>query len=67
MTALLLYLFYGYWLIGAGFGLYFVGWGAARLDHDAESLTWPMRLLLLPGSVALWPVLALKLIDHQTP
>lgn len=58
-------IFYGYWLVGAVFGLYFVGWGAARLGHDAESLTLPMRLTLLPGSVVLWPVLLGKLIDAR--
>jgi hypothetical protein len=56
-------LFYGYWLVGAVFGLYFVIWGAARLDHDAEAMTWQMRLILLPGSVALWPLLLGKLLD----
>ncbi len=57
-------IFYGYWLVGAVFGLYFVIWGAARIDHDAEALTWQMRLILLPGSVALWPLLLGKLLDH---
>ncbi len=65
MLEFLLSLFYGYLLIGAMFGLYFVGWGAAQIDHDAEALSWPMRLILWPGSVALWPVLALKLVQHR--
>lgn len=56
-------IFYSYWLVGVVFGLYFVVWGAARLDHDAEALTWPMRLILLPGSVILWPLLLGRLLE----
>ena len=63
MILLLLALFYGYWLIGALFGVYFVGWGAAgRLDAEARGLSWGMRLLLWPGSVVLWPLLLRKLL-----
>ena len=65
MSELLVNLFYGYWLIGFVFGLYFIGAGAARLDNEAKTMTWVVRLFLLPGSVALWPLLLHKVI--QTP
>jgi len=62
MTAgLLVDLFYGYLALGAVFGVYFVSWGAARLDPEARGLPFLLRLMLLPASVALWPVLLRKL------
>ena len=67
MTEILVNLFYGYWLLGAVFGLYFIGWGAARLDDEAKTMSLGVRLLLLPGSIALWPVLLRKLIQHRSP
>jgi hypothetical protein len=54
--------FYSYLALGGLFGLYFVGWGAARLDPVAHQLSWSVRLLLWPASLALWPVLLLKLL-----
>ncbi|GAB2584040.1 hypothetical protein [Spirosoma areae] len=67
MSELLINLFYGYWFMGAVFGLYFIGWGAARLDDEAKTMIWPVRLLLLPGSIALWPLLLRKLMQHHSP
>ena len=61
MTETLVTLFYGYCLLGAIFGLYFVSWGAARLDPDAHEMPVMLRLLLWPASVALWPLLLRKL------
>lgn len=65
MMTLLLNLFYGYWLIGALFGFYFVGWGAARIDPDAHQLPLLLRLLLWPASTALWPILLLKVYRYN--
>ena len=65
MIATLINLFYGYWLLGTVFGLYFVSWGAARLDDEAKTMSWPVRLLLLPGSIALWPLLLGKLLKRR--
>jgi hypothetical protein len=61
----LVYAFYGYVLLGLVFGLYFIGWGAARLDAEAGHLPVALRLLLLPASVALWPLLLAKLITPK--
>lgn len=54
-------------LVGTGFAAWFLTIGAARLDPDvlkAGSLT---RLLLLPGSVLLWPVLLRRVIQGGAP
>lgn len=53
-------IFYGYAALGTLFGIYFVIWGAARIDDEAHDLPLLLRFLLWPGSVALWPVLLLK-------
>ncbi|GAB4022572.1 hypothetical protein [Spirosoma koreense] len=67
MIHLLVLLFYGYLLIGLIFGLYFIGWGAARLDHEAKGMRLAVRLLLLPGSAILWPLLFQKLFRRSSP
>ncbi|NIJ52269.1 hypothetical protein FHS68_001425 [Dyadobacter arcticus] len=67
MIDTLIKMFYGYWLLGAVFGLYFVGWGAARLDEEAKTMTPAVRLLLLPGSITLWPLLVWKLVQPHSP
>lgn len=62
MTAeLLINGFYGYLGVGAIFGVYFVGWGAARIDPEAHGMPIALKLLLWPASVALWPLLLAKL------
>ena len=67
LIELLVAVFYGYAGLGALFGLYFVIWGAARVDADAHHLPFLLRLLLWPGSVALWPVLLAKVVRGQRP
>jgi hypothetical protein len=62
----LVYLLYGYAFSGMVFGLYFIIRGAARLDTGARQMSVAMRLLLLPGSVALWPLLLIKLITRKS-
>ncbi len=57
LTVLVVYL-------GAGF--LFTFWlmmaGLARLDSNAKGASLGVRVILLPGAVALWPVLAWKLL-----
>lgn len=57
MAELLFYLALIYLLIGFVFGLYFVAIGAKRRDPAAVSNSIGVKLILLPGSVALWPIL----------
>lgn len=46
--------------LGALFAAWFVTAGAARLDPAARGLPLQARLILWPGAVALWPLLAWK-------
>lgn len=51
-----------YATIGAAFAGLFVVFGAARIDPSAAGMSASVRLLLLPGAAALWPVLLRKWI-----
>jgi hypothetical protein len=44
---------------GAGllFALPFLAWGLPRIDTAARGSSLAFRLLILPGTVALWPLL----------
>lgn len=48
----------GYAWLGLVFALWFIARGVARVDPAARGTGWGFRLLLLPGSLALWPLLA---------
>jgi hypothetical protein len=54
-----------YALAGAVFALAFVTVGVVRLDAAARGASWAFRALILPGSAALWPVLAVKWARHR--
>lgn len=47
-----------YAALGLIFALAFVTRGVGRVDPAAREGTWGFRLLILPGTVALWPLLA---------
>ena len=47
-----------YALLGLVFALLFVVIGIARIDAQAQGTSIAFRLIILPGSVALWPLLA---------
>ena len=49
-----------YLAVGALFAVPFVVVGAGRVDEDARAGSVGFRLIILPGVVALWPVLALR-------
>lgn len=48
--------------IGAIFGALFITIGIARIDHAAARSPLTFRLLVWPGSAALWPLMLLKWI-----
>lgn len=48
--------------LGLLFGLYFFFRGAAQIDPVIADSKWTVRLLLIPGSIGLWPLLLAKLI-----
>ena len=56
-----------YVALGALFALPFVARGVERLDPDARGAGWGFRLIILPGSAALWPLLAWRLLRGEGP
>lgn len=53
-----------YALTGVAFALAFVTVGVRKLDPAARGTSWTFRALILPGSAALWPFLAVKWARH---
>ena len=64
---LLVQLLLAYTIFGAGFGVLFVVRGVDRIDPAAREGTWGFRLLILPGTVALWPWLLLRWVRGTQP
>jgi hypothetical protein len=54
-----------YALIGVVFGLAFVSLGVQRIDSGGKGSGFGFRLLILPGSVAFWPLLLRRWIGGQ--
>ncbi|MBM4187470.1 MAG: hypothetical protein FJ206_09180 [Gemmatimonadetes bacterium] len=52
----------GYLVVGLIFALWFIGRGAGRLDPVAKTGSAAFRLLLLPASTLLWPLLAWRIV-----
>jgi hypothetical protein len=53
--------------LGAGllFGVAFISVGVVRIDPAARGTSAAFRLLIMPGTVALWPVLAAKWAGYR--
>ena len=47
-----------YLLCGLVFAIPFVLVGAGKIDPHAKHGSWGFRLLIIPGTMALWPLLA---------
>ena len=56
-----------YVLAGLLFAVPFVLRGVNRIDPVARAGTWGFRLIILPGIVALWPLLARRWWRGQGP
>jgi hypothetical protein len=65
MAQIIVLVFIGYAAAGLVFGLWFVSLGVSRLDPAARGSPAVFRLLILPGSAALWPVLLVKLMRSR--
>lgn len=55
-----------YFAIGALVALPFVAVGISRVDAAAKGSSIAFRILVLPGSVALWPLVLMKWIRGRT-
>lgn len=51
-----------YALLGLLFAPFFVLRGVEQLDPSAQQSTWGFRVLIVPGVMALWPLLLLRLL-----
>ena len=49
-----------YGLVGFAFAIVFITRGVARVDPSAAGAPIGFRLLIFPGSLALWPLLLIK-------
>ncbi|MCI0389901.1 MAG: hypothetical protein MOB07_14220 [Acidobacteria bacterium] len=54
-----------YAIIGLLFGLTFVTWGVSRIDPSARGTGVGFRLMILPGVIAFWPLLARRWLQEM--
>ena len=66
IAILLVYAFYLYALLGVVFAFAFVTIGVKRIDSQANGSSVAFRLLILPGSVAFWPLLLRRWIAGKS-
>ena len=55
-----------YFGLGLIFGLYFLFWGAKKIDPLMHNTKKKVRVLLLPGVIATWPFLIGRLFKSKT-
>ncbi len=69
ITAIVLGLFGTYLAAGLLFAIPFVLVGAGRIDPHAAHASWGFRVLIIPGTMALWPMLARRWLKgvHEPP
>ena len=56
-----------YLAVGLLFGIPFVLRGVNRIDPAARESTRSFRLIILPGVIALWPILARRWLSGRKP
>jgi hypothetical protein len=58
-----------YLLCGLAFALPFVFFGVKKIDPHATHGSWGFRLLIIPGTMALWPLLLRRWMSgvHEPP
>lgn len=62
MAVAILFIVCLYVAIGALFSVLFLLRGIEKIDPAAHGAPWTFRLLILPGVLALWPLLAQRWI-----
>ena len=61
----LVHALYLYSAIGFLFAIPFVVKGVQRIDEEAVGAAWGFRVLIVPGSVAFWPMLLKRWLGGQ--
>ena len=56
-----------YAAVGLVFAIAFVWKGVGKIDPAAVEGTTGFRLLIIPGTIALWPILARRWLQNQGP
>lgn len=56
-----------YFAVGALIATAIALLGLARIDSGARGMPWSARLLILPGLVALWPLMLVKCLKQKGP
>jgi hypothetical protein len=70
ITPVILALIGAYLALGIPVGIAFIARGVDRIDPAMGSSPKRVRLVILPGAVALWPILLVKWVrapKHPTP
>jgi hypothetical protein len=67
VTEVILFVWLAYSVCGLAVGVPFVLRGADHVDAATRGASIGFRLLILPGTVALWPLMAVKWIKARTP
>ena len=57
----------GYLTIGLLVAVPFVIRGVDRIDPAARGAGWGFRLIIVPGTIALWPLLVLRWAGRREP
>src|SRR5579859_8127701 len=57
IAAAFLIIFGVYLLFGLAFAIPFAWFGVSKIDPHANHGSWGFRLLIIPGTMALWPLL----------
>jgi hypothetical protein len=58
---LFIYLLYVYFIIGIAIAIWFVFYKITRVDAAAKGTSFWFKVLLLPASVLLWPIVLYKI------
>lgn len=56
-----------YLAVGALFAAVIAIKGLGRIDAGAREMPWSARVLILPGLVALWPLMLVKCLRKEGP
>jgi hypothetical protein len=56
-----------YAAVGAAFALIFLLAGLTRIDNGAKGAGFVFRLLIIPGLIALWPLMLIRWLSGGQP